>query len=109
MASRLTQEEIDEIFTMYRSGKYYLYEIAEWVGCCLSTIERVLKKESEKRNMVMTTKPYGAINDKAIRYRFEQDGKYYVVDLAYNKYQVNESVYKKLTCPIKKYEKKVRY
>ena len=58
--------------------------------------------------MIATIKPYGAIVDRTIQYRFEQDDKYYVVDSAYNTYQVNESEYKRLTCPIKKYPKKVR-
>lgn len=58
--------------------------------------------------MIKTLKPYGCINDLTIQFRFEQDGKFYVVDKTYNTAQVEESEYKQLTCPVKKYQKKVR-
>ena len=58
--------------------------------------------------MVATIKPYGAISDKSIQYRFEQEGKYYIVDNAFNTAQISESDYMKLNCPVKKYLKKVR-
>ena len=58
--------------------------------------------------MIRIIKPFGAISDLVIQFRFEQDGKFYVVDNAYNTAQVEESEYKRLTCPVKKYQKKVR-
>ena len=61
-----------------------------------------------KQMMIMTEKPYGAISDRSIAYRFEQDGNYYIVDNASNVARISESDYKKLNCPVKKYPKKVR-
>lgn len=58
--------------------------------------------------MISTIKPYGALTDFAIRYRFEQDGEFYVVDMAYNIFQVSNIEYHRLRCPIRKMEKKVR-
>ena len=58
--------------------------------------------------MITTIKPYGAISDKSIQYRFEQEGKYYIVDVAFNIAQISESDYMKLNCPVKKYPKKAR-
>lgn len=48
MAIRLTKEEREEIYLMYKSGKYYQKEIAEWIGCSSTTICKVIK-EIEKR------------------------------------------------------------
>lgn len=108
MASRLTAKEKQEIYQMYLSGKYYIREIADWLGVSYSTIQKYIQQREEKV-MIMTEKPYGALNDKSIQYRFEEDGNYYVVDVAYNKYLVSEKDYKKLTCPIKKFRRKARY
>ena len=58
--------------------------------------------------IISTKKPFGAISDKAIQYRFEQDNKFYVMDNGYNPIEISESDYMRLTCPIKKYGKKVR-
>ena len=44
---KLTIEEKTEIYVMYRSGNYHLKEIAEWIGCSIPTIKRVIK-EMEK-------------------------------------------------------------
>ena len=58
--------------------------------------------------MITTKKPYGAIGDKSIQYRFVQDKNYYIVDSASNVWEISESDYMKLTCPVKKYIRKVR-
>lgn len=42
------------------------------------------------------------INNSLIKYRYEEDGKYYVVDNGYNKIQVDESTYMKIKAPIRK-------
>ena len=50
MAIRLTKEEKDEIYQMYLSGKYYLKEIAEWIGCSSRTIIKVIKERGVIKN-----------------------------------------------------------
>jgi len=52
--------------------------------------------------MIATLRPYGSINDKSIQYRFENKGKFYVVDKGYNPIEVSESEYMKLKCPVRK-------
>lgn len=58
--------------------------------------------------MISTIKPFGSFADRLAQYRFTQDGKYYVVDEEYNQYQIEESEYMALKCPIRKITKKVR-
>ena len=45
---KLTEEEKDEIYSMYLSGKYYITEIAEWIGCSVSTVMVVVRKKGEE-------------------------------------------------------------
>lgn len=48
---KLTEEEKNEIYSMYKTGDYYLKEIAEWIGCSVSTVMSVVrKKREEERN-----------------------------------------------------------
>lgn len=49
MAIRLTREEKEEIYQMYKSGKYYLKEIAEWIGCSITTIKKVIHERKEAK------------------------------------------------------------
>lgn len=35
---------VKELFLMYDSGKYYLYEIAEWFGISQTCVRRTLKE-----------------------------------------------------------------
>ncbi len=42
---RLTKEEREEIIKMYRTGGYAVREIAEWIGCCNSTVVRTIRGE----------------------------------------------------------------
>ena len=51
--------------------------------------------------MITTIRPYGATSND-IRYRYEEDGKYYIVDNAYNQFEVSKHEYMKLKAPIKK-------
>lgn len=44
----LTDEDISEIESMYKSGKYYVKEIGEWLGVSASTIHYWLKKRGLK-------------------------------------------------------------
>lgn len=50
MAIRLTKEEKDEIYQMYKSGKYYLREIAEWIGCSMTPIRKVIKERENTQD-----------------------------------------------------------
>ena len=42
---RLTETEKKEIYTMYQSGKYYLKEIAERIGCSVKTVKNAIDKK----------------------------------------------------------------
>lgn len=44
----LTDEDILELKVMYMSGKFYIREIAEWLGVSSSAIDYWLKKEGAK-------------------------------------------------------------
>jgi len=57
--------------------------------------------------MIETKRPYGSMTDKAIQYRFEQDGKFYIVDRGYNTIEVSEKEYMKLKCPVRNVARKV--
>ena len=46
--------------------------------------------------MIPFIKPYGAISENLVRGVRERNGKYYVVDRGYNKYEIAESEYNKL-------------
>lgn len=50
MADRLTPQEKDEIYRMYKSGKYYLREIAEWIGCSMTPIRKVIKERENTKD-----------------------------------------------------------
>ena len=41
---RITNEEKQEVVAMYKTGKYYLKEIAEWLGISLSSVIKILKE-----------------------------------------------------------------
>ena len=43
----LYPDEIAEFYQMYDSGKYYLKEIAEWLGISQSVATRYIKKRAE--------------------------------------------------------------
>ena len=45
----LTDEDITELCLMYKSGKYYIREIAEWLGVSKSTVIRWLKEKGLKK------------------------------------------------------------
>lgn len=44
---RISDEEKEEIYEMYLSGNYYLREIAEWIGCSIIAVSKIIK-EKEK-------------------------------------------------------------
>lgn len=50
--------------------------------------------------MVKTLKPYGAISDELPRYKYEFNGKHYIIDKGKNKYQVEKIVYDNLNIPL---------
>lgn len=53
---RLTPEEENEIYAMYRSGHYYIKEIAEWIGCSQTAVYRVIKtKDAERKEKIHGT------------------------------------------------------
>ena len=54
--------------------------------------------------MIATLKPYGSISDNAIKYRYEEKGKYFVIDKGFNKIEIAKEEYMKLKCPIRKYK-----
>lgn len=56
--------------------------------------------------MIKTLRPYGAFSG-IIRYRFEQDNKYYIVDITYSQIEIEKDDYMKLKAPIKKVVRKV--
>ena len=45
--------------------------------------------------MVMTKKPYGAVSELSIIGVRVRDGKHYIVDKGYNKYEIDENEYKR--------------
>lgn len=44
----LYQDELNEFWMMYDSGKYYLKEIAEWFGITTTTANKYIKERMEK-------------------------------------------------------------
>ena len=56
--------------------------------------------------MIKTIKPFGAIVEFLIAYRFAKEGKYYIVDELSNVMEVSEEEYKKLKCPIRKFRQR---
>ena len=56
--------------------------------------------------MINTKKPYGSIRSQDIQYRFECEGRYFIMDYAYNKWELEKEDYMKLKAPIKKWEGK---
>ena len=56
--------------------------------------------------MIETKIPYGSVSDRVVEYRYQENGKYYVVDNASNIWEINENEYMKLKCPIKKVYRK---
>lgn len=54
--------------------------------------------------MISTLKPYGATS--SAKYRYEEEGRYYVIDDVSNQYEVAKSEYMKLTCPVKKIKRR---
>ena len=55
--------------------------------------------------MISTLRPYGATNV-PIKFRYEEEGKYYVIDEVSNQYEISKSEYMKLTCPVKKIKRR---
>ena len=51
--------------------------------------------------MISTIKPTGAYGG-IIRYRFEESGRYYIVDSAYNRLEISKEDYMKLNAPVRK-------
>ena len=53
--------------------------------------------------MMKTIKPSGVyVGESIIQYRYEREGKYYIVDKGFNKMEISQEDYMKLKCPIKK-------
>ena len=46
----LTESEKLEISAMYRSGNFYLREIAEWIGCSYFSVDKYKDYKGEQRN-----------------------------------------------------------
>lgn len=44
----VSDDDIKDMVEMYRSGKYYLREIAEWIGVSSSCVDYWLKKVGAK-------------------------------------------------------------
>lgn len=55
--------------------------------------------------MILTERPYGAISENYVSYRYEWKGKFYIVDDHLNVLEVVEREYNRLNCPIKEPKK----
>lgn len=44
---RITEDEKKEIIDMWKSGKYYNVEIAEWLGISLTSVRKIIKEYSD--------------------------------------------------------------
>lgn len=51
--------------------------------------------------MTSTIKPFGAVANDLLQFKFELRGKYYVADKTFNYYEVSENEYLSLKLPIK--------
>lgn len=47
---RITEEEKNEVISMYLSGHYYKVEIAEWMGISLSSVRKIIRVYEERRD-----------------------------------------------------------
>lgn len=41
---RISEEERKEVVEMWKSGKYYNVEIAEWLGISISSVGKIIKE-----------------------------------------------------------------
>lgn len=41
---KITNEEKQETIDMWRTGKFYLREIAEWLGISMSSVTKIIKE-----------------------------------------------------------------
>lgn len=45
--------------------------------------------------MIQTKLPYGSINERILNYKYKQNGKFFIVDISCNRYEVEEEDYHK--------------
>lgn len=47
---RISDEEKKEVIEMWKSGKYYNVEIAEWLGISISSVSKIIKNYGKDKN-----------------------------------------------------------
>ena len=52
MNNLLTKQQKQEIISLYKSGKYHLYEIADIIGCSASSVKRYVMLYKRKKATV---------------------------------------------------------
>lgn len=52
--------------------------------------------------MITTLKPTGAISEALVMNKYEDNGRYFIVDTLYNRIEITKKDYDILKCPIKK-------
>ena len=55
--------------------------------------------------MILTKRPYGAIQSKLIEYKYVFNDRFYIVDNSLNIMEIEESEFNRLDCPIKEPKK----
>ena len=46
---RITDEEKEEVISMYLTGNYYNTEIAEWMGISVSSVSKIINSYEERK------------------------------------------------------------
>ena len=52
--------------------------------------------------MIATIKPFGAIGEQFIQFKYEDKGKFFIIDNLYNRIEIDKKDYDTLNCRIKK-------
>lgn len=45
---RITEEEKEEVISMYKTGNYYINEIAEWIGILFTSARKIINNYERK-------------------------------------------------------------
>ena len=46
---KITDEEKEEVISMYLTGNYYNTEIAEWMGISVSSVSKIINSYEERK------------------------------------------------------------
>lgn len=52
--------------------------------------------------MIATIKPFGAIGERFIQFKYEDNGKFYIIDNLFNRIEIGKKDYDNLNCPVNK-------